>query len=285
MKKVEKFKIVKSNFDNWEDVFNNPSVIKISTFKTGEITAKISGLINLKHKNAVDVEDGKISIPVLAHVISHEKFGNFLIDTGFDSSFSKVAGGRYKGILKKMILKNSYVQDNYQEGIDFQIKDINLSGVFLTHMHEHSAGSESLSDELPFIYGSGEKEINIFPLVYTRFLKNKVNKKELDFSKANDMPILEKCIDVFGDGSFWAISTSGHTKGHVSYIVNGIDRKVFVAGDICSIKKSYDLRVGMGSYSEDVKKCNSYFEKFYEFTKKYSNIEIFYGHETEEYKL
>ena len=284
---TQTYSINKSEFTDWESVFNNPAPIRIETLKTGSIISRLSGLINLKDSKAAQLSDGFVKIPVLAHLISHDKYGDYLIDTGFDSSFSQKPGGNFKGFLKGVYFKNHYLQEYTKEGIEIQLKDksICLNGVFLTHTHEHASGAPSLSDDIPFIYGSGECESGKFPFVYSAFLENKSKLFEFDFSTGNNMPILGKCIDIFGDGSLWAVSTTGHTKGHTSYIINGTEMQVLVIGDACSTCKGFELGVGTGSYSENSVKSHESFLKLQEFLLKYPNVIKVFGHETNEYKV
>lgn len=279
--------VKKSKFKSWESVFENPASIEIETLKTGTIVSKISELLNLKNINASELKDGVANIPVLAHIVKHKKYGDYLIDTGFDSSFSNKIGGNFKGILKRLYFKNRYIQEKSSEGIEVQLKErgINLKGVFLTHVHEHAAGAPSLPDEIPYVYGDGEREESFFPLVYSDFFENKTNLQKIDFSLAQDMPILGRCIDIFGDGSFWAVSTPGHTKGHISYIINGKERQTLITGDICITKKGFELDVETGKFSSNIEEARKSFVKIKEFIKKYSFINVIFGHETDKFKI
>lgn len=283
---ISNYIIKKSKVKDWESIFLNPTLIKIETLRTGTIVSKISGLLNLKNANAIQLKDGVANIPVLAHIVRHEKYGDYLIDTGFDSSFTNEIGGNFKGILKKSYFKN-YIQENKSEGIEFQLKDrcLNLNGVFLTHFHEHASGSSSLPNEIPYIYGNGEHEENFFPFVYSDFFKNKVDLQRIDFLGGQDMPIFGKCVDLFGDGSFWAVSTPGHTKGHISYIVNGKESQALITGDVCISKKGFELGVETGKFSLNIEQCRESFLKIKEFAKNYPYIKVIFGHETDEFKI
>ncbi|MBU3172446.1 MBL fold metallo-hydrolase [Clostridium estertheticum] len=289
MKKVNNisnYMVKKSELKDWDSVFINPTSIEIETLRTGTIISKVSGLLNLKSANATELKDGTANIPVLAHILRHEKYGDYLIDTGFDSSFTNEIGGNFKGILKKIYFRN-YIQEKNSEGIEFQLKCrcINLNGVFLTHIHEHASGSPSLPNEIPYVYGNGEREESFFPFVYSNFFKNKIDLQKIDFLKGQDMPILGKCVDVFGDGSFWAISTPGHTKGHISYIVNGNETKSLITGDVCISKKGFELGVETGKFSLNIEQGRESFLKIKEFIKYYPYTKIIFGHETDEFKI
>jgi N-acyl homoserine lactone hydrolase len=284
---VRNYPVKKSQFKDWESVFKNSSPIKIETLNTGVILSKLSGILNLKNENASTLTDELAVIPVLAHLVYHEKFGHFLIDTGFDSSFSNEPGGSFRGILKKAFFKNRYLQESNADGIEKQLKkkSIHLAGVFFTHMHEHASGSASLPDEISFVYGDGESEVNLFPLVYSRFLNNKTNLQKFDFSQGQPMPLLGDCIDIFGDGSFWAISTPGHTKGHTSFIVNGEETQALVTGDVCISKRGFDLGVETGTYTANLEEGRRSFLKIQEFAKRYPNLTLLFGHETDQFKI
>lgn len=284
---MRNFTVKKSEFKEWDSVLKKSSSISIETLKTGTIICKVSGLINLKNEGAKQIKGGYAKIPVLAHILRHEKYGDYLIDTGFDSTFSKKAEGNFKGILSKFYFKKRHFQEKDSEGVEKQLekRSINLKGVFLTHIHEHAAGVPSLPKEIPYIYGYGEKEVGIFPLVYSDFFANKIDIQKIDILQGQDMPILGKCIDIFGDGSLWAISTPGHTKGHISYLINGQESKVLIMGDICSTKKGFEIGVETGKYSSNIKEGRKSFLKLKEFVDHYPYIEVVFGHETDEFKV
>ena len=283
--KISEFKITNTTFNVWEDVFKNASYITLDTFKTGEIKTKISKVINLKNNNSKEIIDKEIIIPVLCHLIKHEKYGYFLIDTGFDSSFYHEYGGNFKGILKKFYFKNRYLQ-NENEGIDNILKENNIkvNGVFLTHMHEHSSGLVSLSNNIPVVYGKGEKEVNIFPFIYSKFLLSR-EQQIIDFDEAIDMPILGKCVDIFEDGSLWAIHTPGHTIGHISYLINCKEHPILITGDACITEEGFKIGTEPGKNSLDLIESRESFLKLKKFKDKYNNVVIIYGHESEVFKI
>jgi len=253
--------------------------------KTGIIVSKVSGLINLKNSAAKELKDRKAIIPALSHLIRHPKFGYILVDTGLDSLASKTPGGSFKGLIKSIYFKDRHIVEN-GEGIDEQLKDMNieLKALFLTHAHEHLSGLDSLPKNIIRVCGEGEKDTNFFPLVYSDYFKRYVFQK-IDFTEAQDMPIVGRASDVFGDGSFWAISTSGHTQGHISYLVNCVDCPVLLTGDICITEKGYRMGVESGSHSEDLVKTKESFWKIKQFAEKYPYVKVVYGHEDEKFKI
>jgi glyoxylase-like metal-dependent hydrolase (beta-lactamase superfamily II) len=102
---------------------------------------------------------------------------------------------------------------------------------------------------------------------------------EIDFHSAQILPPLGSCADIFGDGSFWAIHTPGHRKGHVSYLVNGKERVILLTGDACDIKSGFDRLVGPGFGSYNMSEAQRSLERMREFVDRYSQINVFFGHE------
>lgn len=283
---IKAFEIKPSRYNEWDGVLTNPGKIEVEVLHAGDIQARLSGCFNLKNPKAKNLTAPKGNIPVLAILIKHKTFGCYLIDTGFDRSYRLRRGGNFEGLLKSVFFKNRYYLQVGQ-GIDEQLKDkgVVLSGVLLTHFHEHLSGAPALPGNIPYIFGKGEKEEDFYPLVFSRFLKDKTDLQMIDFTGAQDMPLTGKAADVFGDGSLWAISTPGHTKGHISYLVNGLEGVYLVTGDVSVTKKGFDLDIETGDYCKDVEANRRSFEKLKALYRAYPQIKPIFGHESSEYPI
>ena len=53
----------------------------------------------------------------------------------------------------------------------------------------------------------------------------------LDMSTGRALAPFSHVVDVFGDGTLWAISTPGHTRDHLAYLINTSPTPVLVVGD------------------------------------------------------
>lgn len=266
---------------SWDEIFGNPKEITFETLNTGYIIATKKGLFNANSPNYSTLDFESAKIPVLCHLISYK--GKYhLIDTGFDSSFCKRWGGSFKGILRHLYFKNSYLQPDESMGIENQLnsKNINLESIFLTHAHEHCIGLSALNENIPLILGKGESDINFFPLVYSKNIKLRKNIQYLDFDKDSiNIPYLGRCIDLFGDSSFWAIDTHGHTKGHISFLVNGINQKTLFVGDVCSCELGFTKNIESGTYSENIEESTETFIRLKNFSDLYPKVQVIFGHE------
>jgi len=54
---------------------------------------------------------------------------------------------------------------------------------------------------------------------------------------------LESVIDIFGDGSFLAIPTSGHSASHLSYILMTNEGAILLTGDASHTKYGFQNNI------------------------------------------
>jgi len=277
-KKV-KFKEIKSRFKNFDEIFKEPQKITIETYVTGKGMVRKSGLINIKTEYVNDISE-KMEIKSLSHLVRHEVFGDFLIDAGLDKQYQKNPYGSMKGLLIKKFLGKFNQEQNKNIASILQEKNIKIKGIFYTHLHfDHTAGTLDLSNDTLHFSGIGEKYQNYQFLLYGNHLNKIGIMKVFDFNKSMELPPFEKAVDIFGDGSLWAIWTPGHTKGHISYLINGEKEQVLVTGDACLIKSSIKEKIGPGNFSEDIDKAQKSFDRILKFATKYPFVRLIYGHE------
>lgn len=280
------YRVKKSNYHNWNEVFKNPRPIDVKSFITGYVMINKRGTLNPKHKGAQDIEDELLKVPVLSHWIHHAKYGDYLVDAGLDSSYTVDPYGKMKGLFTALFKRfklfgDQYIQDRDQN-LGFHIKknSINLNGVFLSHLHsDHIAGIRELPKNIHYFVGKGEKYTECKPFFYGDYLEGIKVLYEIDFSKAPDMPILGPCVDIFTDGSFWAIQTPGHTMGHLSFLINSNDGPILLATDACFIKLGFKRGIGSSDYTDDILMAQSSLNNLVEFKKIYRQVEVICGHE------
>jgi len=235
--------------NSWDDALSNPGDITIEVIETGELHISNHLFLNMKHPNAKGLKKEKITVPVYCYLIRHAIYGNYLVDAGLDRSFQENQHGNIRGPLRKLFWPlKSYQKKGQDIGSQIKEKNVDLKGVFFTHLHsDHISGMQHLPKNLCFVIGN--------------------------------LPPLGRCADIFGDSSFWAIHTPGHRKGHVSFLVNGKENAVLLTGDACDIKLGFDHSVGPGFGSYDITEAQKSLERIREFTDQYSQINVFFGHE------
>lgn len=104
----------------------------------------------------------------------------------------------------------------------------------------------------------------------------------LDFDRNGfSLEPFEKVLDVFNDGSFFAVSTPGHTKDHISYLINTQPTPQFIVGDAelnrWAMENGIKVNTDYGKQGlKDVYKSSGMIQKF---LKSNPNIEVHYSHD------
>lgn len=267
---------------NWKSIFAQPKDITVTTLETGLIKVKVSDVLNLKNPSAKGMTDSSLYVPVFAHLIHHPIYGDWLVDSGLDSSFFNNPHGNTKGLFKGLfVCKQKKGQDITSQ---LKAKGISIKGVFFTHLHpDHITGVPGLPQNIRYICGKGETVSIIRPLGIRLFVSDqlsKVNKiEEFNFSAAEKIDPLSSAIDVFGDGSFWAISTPGHTVAHTSYIVNTKTGPVLLTGDVSHTKIGWDKGIEPGGFTLNCPQNLKSLMQLKEFVKAHPQLKIILGHE------
>jgi glyoxylase-like metal-dependent hydrolase (beta-lactamase superfamily II) len=279
--KREKYKIGEQYSTSWEEIFANPRDITLESIEAGSLKFLNRFMLNLSHQNAKDIIEEELSVPVYCHLIQHRIYGNYLVDTGLDRSFQNDIYGNIQGKRREVLWPLKSFQDKGKDiASQLLLKDIHLKGVFLTHLHiDHVAGLQELPKDLQIIVGKDEPYHSYGKNMFQDHFKDIDAIYEMGFSSVNNISPLGPCADIFGDGSFWAIATPGHTKGHVSYLVNGEERIVLITGDACDLKLGFEKCIGPGLGSFNIDLAQKTLEQLIDFCKSYPHIQVVFGHE------
>ena len=273
--KIKPFPFEKSDYETWDEVFQNPIPVTMESFKTGVVVINRRGTINPGHPLAPVMADEELEVPILAHWVHHEKYGDFLLDVGLDSSYYLDPCGGLRGT----------TVDEYQQEKDENIAyhltkhNINPKMVFLSHLHsDHAAGVRELPKDIRYVTGKGEYS-QYQVEVHGDFLEGLNELYEIDYNHAQKMPYLGSSVDLLCDGSLWAISTPGHTPGHSSFILNGWGGPVLLTMDAAFIRENLVLGVAPSDYTWDVLIAQQTLEKILTFLEKYPQIIVSACHE------
>lgn len=271
------FEAPKPSKTSWKMVFQSPAPVKIEKLYTGSVQIKKSSIPDLKHNSKVTT-DGNVELKIFSYLIHHEKFGNYLVDAGLDTSVQENLYGNLKDIFSKEIV---YLQKNGMDTAS-QLKKKNIipNGIFLTHLHyDNTSGLSEFPSNIQCYIEKDETNINYKFIKENDCLKRFNNINQLDFSKAQIMEPLGPALDIFGDGSLWAVSTPGHTVGHVSYLINGEQGPVLIAGDTGIIKYGAASGIDPSNMSGNFKLAEITFNLIIKFNKTYPQVKLAFEHE------
>lgn len=267
-------------YHSWGEILANPQPIAIRAYSTGTMQTTLSAIMNLEHEEAYGIEDEVIEIPVNVGIIQHQEFGAYLIDAGLDKSYVHNQHGTIRGLMVESYLGKGSQEPNMHIAAILDQEDIRLEGVFLTHLHQdHTAGIVDLPKDIPYVVGKNERYVNFKFFMQSDHLAGIDELQEINFAEGIDLPPLGKAVDLFGDGSLWAISSSGHSAGHEVFLINGIAEQVLYTGDACNDHYQFEAGIGPGFYSSDLEGGQEVLERIILFKEHYPQVKLVYGHD------
>ena len=267
----------------WDEVLARPGPIHVETLDTGVVHFPKELLLNGDHPAMDRFEDDGSPLRVFAHLVRHEQRGDVLIDTGLDDLYATEPLGHMRGVGRLVMgwLGLSFSQRPGQD-VHAQLRGAKaaVGAIYFTHLHsDHATALPTFDESLPLYTGAAELDdlghrLNHGLVDDARVLR------ELDFGNAVTLEPLGRAIDLYGDGSFWAISTPGHTTGHVSYLVNGAEGAVLLTGDACHMRWGFEHAVGpSGATGETTARAQESLEGIRAFAERYPEVEIVLGHQ------
>jgi glyoxylase-like metal-dependent hydrolase (beta-lactamase superfamily II) len=241
-----------------EALIDRPGPIELKTIVGADWVADLSGLLNLKDPKAAqaDLKDHEEPIQIHTHLVRHSAQGFFIVDTGVSKRLVQDPAGAGVGLVVREFGKIEKMQVQHDTLSVIHSEGVPLRGVFLTHLHlDHISGIPDVPKDIPIYTGPGEARESKFENMFVqgmedRFFDGRPALREFQFSKDPDAKF-EGVIDVFGDGSLFAILTPGHTAGHVSYLARTPTGPVLLTGDACHTRWGWEHGVEPGSFTFD----------------------------------
>ncbi len=213
------------------------------------------------------------------------RFGDFLIDTGFDDSFAKHPPyGNYAAAMQLFNWFNG-VTNRQEPGEDLRAqlarRNLRPKSVFFTHLHpDHTGGVPALGPETEFVFGSAEASFLARAAVANHF-SGKSKFSGIDFSAASTMAPLGRSVDLLGDGSLWAISVRGHTDDDIAYLVNGAT-PILLTGDASHFAWAFQNGVApRGWDAAGTSRGYLSLEELRAFARSYPKVTLIFGHEAQ----
>jgi N-acyl homoserine lactone hydrolase len=277
------YPIPPATFTNWSDALAHPREISVTTFQTGAIFMDACLNLDPSSPKQGDCDHRPRAIAALVHWVHHPRFGDFLIDTGFDDSFAKHPP--YGNYTEAMQLFNrvNHVTNSQEPGMDLAAQltryNVRPKAVFFTHFHpDHTGGVPALDPQTEFVFGKSEASFLARAAVANHF-SGKSKFQTIDFSAAPAIAPLGPAVDLLGDGSFWAISAPGHTDDDIAYLVNGATPILFT-GDASHFAWAFANGVAPhGWNAAGTARAYVSLEQLRAFAKMYPQVRLVYGHD------
>ncbi len=241
-----------------ERLIDQPGPVELETIVSADWATSLSGLLNLDSPEAVSagLTDHDEPIQIYAFMLKHPQRGNFIIDTGVSQKLVDDPGkyGANTLIQKMMHLERLHVR----ESTDTLLKRVDgkLSGVFMTHLHlDHIFGMPDIANDVPLYIGEMESSDTSFKNAFVRGFTDDLLQGKQPFQEWHFQPdaqdMFEGIVDVFEDGSVFAISVPGHTVGSTAFLIRTTQGPVLLTGDACITRWGWDHTVEPGSFTAD----------------------------------
>jgi N-acyl homoserine lactone hydrolase len=268
-----------------EAVIDQPGPIRLESVGA-DWEANLSGLLNLKHPKAVQagLKDRKEPIQIYTHVVRHPTEGFFLVDTGVSRRLVADPAGVGVGLMLRKYGGIQQMRPARSTAEVISAEGAPLKGVFMTHLHlDHVTGFPDIPIDVPVYTGENEAEAALFLNMFAQgtnnhLLAGRPPLQELPFKPDPDRRFAG-VTDVFGDASFFAILTPGHTTGHTSYLARTADGPVLMTGDVSHTRWGWDNDVEPGTFLAERDPSRASLLALKALSKRHPNMAVRLGHQ------
>ena len=223
-------------YQNWDEVFGDAQPMPWAAMNTGFISGVLKNNAQPDSFPPHRDPEERYDYAVMAFHFRHPTHGDILVDTGFDRTFhTHPPYGNLSFTMRFYYTLTKVRCIQREDGIDIgshlDRRQITPAHVFLTHVHsDHTAGLPSLPSQSHIYFGKRERTL-MSRLLCGNHFAGKSAIRLLDLRTGKALEPFSHVSDIFGDGTLWAISTPGHTRDHLAYLINTSPTPVLVVGD------------------------------------------------------
>jgi N-acyl homoserine lactone hydrolase len=250
-----------SSLAEMEKSIDVPGPIEVETINSADWTVPLAGLLNLKSAAAVEAHlaDHPEPIHIFAHVLRHPKFGTYLVDTGVSKQLLDDPSGQGVSWVVRKVMPLDKIEIRESTAQILAGIPGGIQGVFFTHLHvDHISGMPDIPRTVALYVGRSESTQTSFQNAFvrgttTKLLDGKADLQEWPFrlDETQKGLVIGDVVDIFGDGSAFAISAPGHTPGSTAYVLRTTKGPVLLTGDTCHTRWGWQHSVEPGSYTAD----------------------------------
>lgn len=269
-----------------EAVLDQPGPLEVETVVSAEWVVDRSKIINLAHAKAkaAGLEDGDEPIQVSFHVVRHPSRGTFLVDTGTEKALQN---DRERAAFRGLIASYMHMEKMkvvHPLGDWLKEHGGKVDGVFFTHLHlDHVTGLPDVPIGTPLYAGPDEAHHRGFLNAFSRSgldrsFEGRPALNEWVF-RADPDGRFEGVLDVFGDGSLYALFGPGHTGGSTAYLARTTKGPVLFTGDTASTMWGWEQQVEPGTFTADHARDAEALAKLHRLVEQHPTIEVRLGHQ------
>ncbi|NOT20555.1 MAG: MBL fold metallo-hydrolase [Sideroxydans sp.] len=269
-----------------ERLIDQPGPIQFEAIDSAHWSVTLAGLLNLDSPAAKEagLKDRDEPIQVYAYLLKHPQHGNFLADTGVSKKL--LDDPRKEGVnwLIQKVMHIDKIEIKKSTGEIVQSVDGKLNGIFFTHLHlDHISGMPDIASNVPLYIGATESNESSFKNLFVRgatdqLLQGKQALQEWHF-QPDPQGKFAGIVDVFEDGSVFAISVPGHTQGSTAFLIRTTHGPVLLTGDTCHTRWGWDHTVEPGDFTADHVRNLQSLKHMKELVARHPQIEVHLGHQ------
>lgn len=268
---------------SWDEVFAAPANVGVDVVLAARWQVDRKGLVNLDHPEAkkAGLKKGDVPIILQVGVVRHPERGDFLVDSGIDRDLANDRKGAVRGAVKNFLRE---LEPVVSTGDLIAREKLDVRGVLLTHMHlDHVLGLADVPDTATIWVGHDEPatKSGLYGLLRPTFKRLLAGKPAFAELPANGIALdpIPNAVDLFGDGSIWALLCPGHTPGSVAWLVNAKDGPVLFVGDTSHTRWGWEHGVEPGEFTMDGPANAKRLAELRALVQRYPKIRVVLGHE------
>ena len=256
-----------------------PGVATFQRITFASWTGGRGAFIERDDPRTADVPKGDEEATIYAYVIDHPRFGRVLIDAGVSAALED----RLNWVMRRGV-RDLNVRIDRTTG-QWLANETAPGAVFLTHLHfDHIGGLIDLPLATPVYLGPGEAQersrINLLlGSPADAILEGYGPLREWAFQPDPD-DAFDGVLDVFGDGSVWAIRVPGHSPGSTAYLVNAVDGPKLVVGDAVSTRLGWEAGMPQPVPLAARAAAERSADRLRRFSVAHPAVEVFLGHQS-----
>jgi glyoxylase-like metal-dependent hydrolase (beta-lactamase superfamily II) len=269
-----------------ERLIDQPGPIQMETVISADWSVSLAGLLNLESPEATQagLKDRDEPIQIYAHLLLHPQRGNFIVDTGLSQKLLDDPGKEGVNWLIQKVMHTEKIKLRKSTAEMQQSMGGKLSGVFFTHLHlDHILGMPDIANDVPLYIGATESSGTSFKNMFVRgatdqLLKDKQPLQEWHF-QSDPQDKFEGIVDVFEDGSVFAISVPGHSPGSTAFLIRTTNGPMLLTGDACITRWGWEHTVEPGDFTADHERNLKNLKSMKELVARHPQIEVRLGHQ------